>query len=511
MTATDLTIKTRWFDETRCVHVYTVCQPSTGREVTVEMSSFEIASAIGSSEDVVLGEAAKAFLVAGTVRHQWADGGGDHAEDNACVACGKPRGDARSATEDCAHAFADGSIEFIWRPTQEENQEEGEPYFDPEDVEAACGEGGPGFDTEVVGTGRWVVPAELKPNHFGCDWSQLKGDEKMNQIAKSKGVFERSPHGAPIVKLEVDTNTLAMKAWYEDGYGYERDGVRPKPGHTLLEMMASHGRSTGSFIDQIMRDALSASRPPSFFGNHKPPEHFNCSSSRPAVTHGKWIVGDAVKSMPPLGYNNWSEVANVMHPRQVAELNNQRVPTRSPQEAPIQRALTVDWRLRNTWTGTRGRTGSTQETGPMAEHVKFPECNFTFTAPPSMGDGCSDLPVFRTEEQVISCWQPDRQELAEILRTGRIWLHVVGQEQPLVAVSGWRPFQTPEVGPAADPSRIGGTVRHKGGGKYLVVGACTLEFSGTELVVYRSLEIPSKTWARPRAEFCDGRFTPCGA
>lgn len=41
----------------------------------------------------------------------------------------------------------------------------------------------------------------------------------------------------------------------------------------------------------------------------------------------------------------------------------------------------------------------------------------------------------------ISCWKPTREELAEIERTGRVWLVVLGHGMPPVHITGHKPFE----------------------------------------------------------------------
>jgi hypothetical protein len=49
-------------------------------------------------------------------------------------------------------------------------------------------------------------------------------------------------------------------------------------------------------------------------------------------------------------------------------------------------------------------------------------------------------------------------------------------------------------------------MRHvKSGGLYRVMGPATLEATGQELTIYRSMQ-DDRVWARPTAEFSDGRF-----
>jgi len=62
---------------------------------------------------------------------------------------------------------------------------------------------------------------------------------------------------------------------------------------------------------------------------------------------------------------------------------------------------------------------------------------------------CAPLSVYRGPLQVeggavvpvvVSCWKPDAQELAEINRTGRVWLIVWGATMQPAALAGVNPF-----------------------------------------------------------------------
>ncbi len=85
----------------------------------------------------------------------------------------------------------------------------------------------------------------------------------------------------------------------------------------------------------------------------------------------------------------------------------------------------------------------------------FDEDNSVIGPPPGMTDEqVQYLSVYRGNAQfgnpvVISCWKPTAEEMAEIARTGRVWLIVMGQTMPPVMVSGITPFQP------ATPARAG--------------------------------------------------------
>lgn len=56
-----------------------------------------------------------------------------------------------------------------------------------------------------------------------------------------------------------------------------------------------------------------------------------------------------------------------------------------------------------------------------------------------------DLPVWRGNlagevTAVISCWEVSEAELAEIIRTRRVWLYVMGQSMPPATIEADDPF-----------------------------------------------------------------------
>lgn len=61
----------------------------------------------------------------------------------------------------------------------------------------------------------------------------------------------------------------------------------------------------------------------------------------------------------------------------------------------------------------------------MAYAVNFVGSNVTLLAPPGRDD-VEDLHVMRNRGMVVSCWQLEPEEVDEVLRTGRIFLSVMG-------------------------------------------------------------------------------------
>ena len=82
--------------------------------------------------------------------------------------------------------------------------------------------------------------------------------------------------------------------------------------------------------------------------------------------------------------------------------------------------------------------------------VKFPQQNTIFGKPAGWKDeDCYGLPVSATyylnskEEPVpclISCWEITPAELAEVQRTGKIYLSITGIGMPPVSLSAVEPF-----------------------------------------------------------------------
>lgn len=76
----------------------------------------------------------------------------------------------------------------------------------------------------------------------------------------------------------------------------------------------------------------------------------------------------------------------------------------------------------------------------------FDESNLVLSRPESMGaDECEALSVLRTQTHsgapiILSCWKLTTAELAELNRTGRVWLLVYGQTMPPVALTAEKPI-----------------------------------------------------------------------
>lgn len=80
--------------------------------------------------------------------------------------------------------------------------------------------------------------------------------------------------------------------------------------------------------------------------------------------------------------------------------------------------------------------------------LDFHESNESLEARvPVAGVGMQPLPVFRGVTDgakiLISCWQPTPEELAEIQRTGRVWLLIFDEAHPVMHLAGESPFGPP--------------------------------------------------------------------
>ncbi len=79
--------------------------------------------------------------------------------------------------------------------------------------------------------------------------------------------------------------------------------------------------------------------------------------------------------------------------------------------------------------------------------ASFTESNETLNGLTDLaqGDECVALSILRTETVngtpcMVSCWKLTAEEMAEIVKTGRVWLVVIGKRMPPVILSGTKPF-----------------------------------------------------------------------
>ena len=74
----------------------------------------------------------------------------------------------------------------------------------------------------------------------------------------------------------------------------------------------------------------------------------------------------------------------------------------------------------------------------MGRPLDFPEANVVYWPPAGLEDDVVPLQVRRDDHCLVSCWKMSADELAEIARTGVVWLSVMGTALPPVMVSGRR-------------------------------------------------------------------------
>ncbi|WP_321385665.1 hypothetical protein [Rhizobium sp.] len=71
----------------------------------------------------------------------------------------------------------------------------------------------------------------------------------------------------------------------------------------------------------------------------------------------------------------------------------------------------------------------------MGEPVSFPGQNMVLRAPPGQEETVRDLYTFTNGYCSVSCWQLSAEELAEINRTGMVFISIFsGRSQPPVFV-----------------------------------------------------------------------------
>lgn len=77
------------------------------------------------------------------------------------------------------------------------------------------------------------------------------------------------------------------------------------------------------------------------------------------------------------------------------------------------------------------------------EATAFDEENGVLEPPRGVSESeVHSLSVFRDGNVVVSCWKPSAAELAEINKTGRIWLLLWGRTMPPALLMGTSPFDS---------------------------------------------------------------------
>jgi hypothetical protein len=82
----------------------------------------------------------------------------------------------------------------------------------------------------------------------------------------------------------------------------------------------------------------------------------------------------------------------------------------------------------------------------MATPVNFPEQNAVLPPYPGTESWVRPLPIYRqypdgvNDQCVVSCWELSPEEIAEIVRTGKVYFQAFGSTHPPVSIHGITPF-----------------------------------------------------------------------
>jgi len=74
--------------------------------------------------------------------------------------------------------------------------------------------------------------------------------------------------------------------------------------------------------------------------------------------------------------------------------------------------------------------------------INFKQSNEELKAPLGLEEKVGALPVYSDpdEEHMVSCWEPSKEELEEIAKTGKIWLHIWARTTYPISLSGTTPW-----------------------------------------------------------------------
>lgn len=103
----------------------------------------------------------------------------------------------------------------------------------------------------------------------------------------------------------------------------------------------------------------------------------------------------------------------------------------------------------------------------MGQPINFAGSNVVMHAPKD-AENVQDMHVFRTQHSCVSCWELSAVELAEINRTGRVFLSVLmGGQQPPVYVGSETTCREVliDFGPVWPVSRASSKTSGTGGGE----------------------------------------------
>lgn len=74
----------------------------------------------------------------------------------------------------------------------------------------------------------------------------------------------------------------------------------------------------------------------------------------------------------------------------------------------------------------------------MAHPVCFDGANLMLGPPPGQPDSVERMAVWGANGRLASCWKLSAEELAEIARTGVVWMVAKGPGHPNAAIAGER-------------------------------------------------------------------------
>jgi len=94
-----------------------------------------------------------------------------------------------------------------------------------------------------------------------------------------------------------------------------------------------------------------------------------------------------------------------------------------------------------------------------AKAVVFPEKNFTYKRPENLTEEqCRDLPCFRCSTHTVSCWEFPFRDRLRFLFTGRLWLYLMMNGHPPVALMAESPFPKTKPETQAGDRRVFGQI-----------------------------------------------------
>jgi hypothetical protein len=78
--------------------------------------------------------------------------------------------------------------------------------------------------------------------------------------------------------------------------------------------------------------------------------------------------------------------------------------------------------------------------------IKFEQATEVLGAPQGMEKEVGGIPIYRNDEEIISCWEMDREERAEFEKTGKIYLRIMGPNTYPLAIDILNPWRGKDDG-----------------------------------------------------------------